>query len=1044
MTTDPLIGRQLGNYRIERAIGRGGMAQVYYGRDVKLDRPVAIKVIDARFRGKPAYAERFVREAKAAAAWRHEHIVQIYYADDEDELYYFAMEYVDGQDLGQLIAAHRAKGARMPHDEVLRIGHAFAEALDFIHAQGVIHRDVKPSNVMVARDGRVVLTDFGLALDVGEGSLGEVFGTSHYIAPEQARRSADAVPQSDLYSLGVILYEALTGILPFDDPSPTAVAVQHITLMPPRPREVNPQLNQATEDVLLKALSKSPDERYQSGGELMDALAKALAGQSAAAGSLPAAAGPPAVARRPGRSGADDLIGQQVDEYRLEALLGQGGMARVYRGLDVRLNRWAAIKVIDTPFRTDADYVMRFEREARAIAQLEHPHIVRLYRYGEAGGLLYMAMQYVEGRNLHAVLASYRKKGVRIPAEEIGRIIREVCLALDYAHGKGVIHRDVKPSNIMLDEQGNAVLTDFGLALLTEVGTRGEILGSPHHLAPEQAISSANVVPQTDLYAVGVILYEMVTGELPFDAKDPLDVVMKHISEPPPSPRALRPEVSPALEGVLLKALAKSPDERYPSGATLADALDQALFGTPVAEPAAAAEPPPPQAQPVAGLPPIPAAVAPAPAEPRPEPLSITSAISGKAATGTEPTAPSRFRTPALVRRASPPQIVAGAVVSLAVVLGIAFLLLRGCGGGEPARSEDVAAPGAATSQLAAHVDTGAGTPARPAATSAEPAAETATSTPLPAPTPTAGATPALTPPAATPTAGATPTLTPPVVLAISATSTPAPTPTPLPYRLAFTRWDGGKHTIWLADLDGKNQVRVRDFAASPAWSPDGEQIAFVGEQGINSQVGFGSGGVWKMSAAGWNPQQLKQDGTAHSVAWMPGGKSIAHDSDRAGYGVYFVSPYGDEQPGTVPGEYPAWSPDGSRLAVRACRPDCGVWIANRDNSAPRQLTWGSTDGLPAWSPDGGRIAFNRGSQDADIFVMPADGSAEPAQLTDARGHDMGAAWTPDGRHLVFRTARSGRWQIWIMNADGSDQRLIIEDARVGNEWGLDRMSIVE
>ncbi len=277
MTDDPLIGRQLANFLIERVLGRGGMAQVYYGQDVKLQRPVAIKVIDARYRNKPSYAQRFVKEARSVAKWRHEHIIQIYYADDQDELYYYVMEYIDGQDLASLMSAHTTEGELMSSEEILRIGRAIASALDFAHAKGVIHRDVKPSNVLLSKDGRVVLGDFGLALDMQEGSSGEVFGTPHYISPEQARRSKDVVPQSDLYALGVILYEMLTGVVPFDDVSPTSVALQHITQPPPPPRSINPQINLATEAVLLKALSKTPQQRYQSGKELLDALDAALA-----------------------------------------------------------------------------------------------------------------------------------------------------------------------------------------------------------------------------------------------------------------------------------------------------------------------------------------------------------------------------------------------------------------------------------------------------------------------------------------------------------------------------------------------------------------------------------------------------------------------------------------------------------------------------------------------------------------------------------------------------------------------------------------------
>jgi serine/threonine-protein kinase len=298
---DPLIGRQLANFRVERVLGRGGMAQVYYGQDIKLQRPVAIKVIDARYRDKPAYAKRFVNEARVLAKWRHEHIIQIYYADDENGLYYYAMEYIDGQDLASIISSYAMDGELLPVDDVLQIGNAIADALDYAHKQGVIHRDVKPSNILVSGSGRVVLGDFGLALDQADGSLGETFGTPHYISPEQASRSANAIPQSDLYSLGVILFEMLVGVVPFNDPSPTSVALQHITEPPPSPRSINPDLSPETEKVLLKALEKSPQDRYQTGNELMNALESTLTVKSTKAKTPlpPLPVGVPTIASRP-------------------------------------------------------------------------------------------------------------------------------------------------------------------------------------------------------------------------------------------------------------------------------------------------------------------------------------------------------------------------------------------------------------------------------------------------------------------------------------------------------------------------------------------------------------------------------------------------------------------------------------------------------------------------------------------------------------------------------------------------------------------------
>jgi serine/threonine protein kinase len=271
-----LIGRQFANFHIRRLLGRGGMAEVYYGWDVKLERPVAVKISDTGHRNDPLYAQRFVHEARAMAAWHHPNIIPIYYADDEAGYTYYVMEYIQGMDLEQILNEYKDRDELIPHADAIRIGRAAADALDYAHRHGVIHRDVKPSNLLISADNRVVLTDFGLALSIQMGSIGSVFGSPHYIAPEQARDSSQAVPQSDLYALCVVLYQMLTGALPFDDPSPTSLAIQHMMLEPPPPRQINPNLSPEVEDVLLTGLSKSPSQRFQSGKELMDALEAAL------------------------------------------------------------------------------------------------------------------------------------------------------------------------------------------------------------------------------------------------------------------------------------------------------------------------------------------------------------------------------------------------------------------------------------------------------------------------------------------------------------------------------------------------------------------------------------------------------------------------------------------------------------------------------------------------------------------------------------------------------------------------------------------------
>ncbi len=273
----------------------------------------------------------------------------------------------------------------------------------------------------------------------------------------------------------------------------------------------------------------------------------------------------------------DSLIGKRLDEYQIDKALGVGGMARVYRALDTKLRRYVALKVIAPDFRADVDYAQRFEREAQSIARLDQPNIVHIYRFGEADGLYYIAMQYVEGADLAWLIEDYKRDDELMPVPDVVRIIRDIGEALDYAHSKNVIHRDVKPGNIMINNQGRTILTDFGLALLSDVGTQGQIFGSPYYIAPEQAISSGNVVPQTDLYALGVTLFEMLTGELPFTGGEAMDIAMRHVSEPPPPPSHFNHAVPPGVDEVVLRSLEKEPYARYQTGAEFSIALEHAV-----------------------------------------------------------------------------------------------------------------------------------------------------------------------------------------------------------------------------------------------------------------------------------------------------------------------------------------------------------------------------------------------------------------------------------------------------------------------------------
>lgn len=279
----------------------------------------------------------------------------------------------------------------------------------------------------------------------------------------------------------------------------------------------------------------------------------------------------------------DPLLGKKLGDYVIQGLLGRGGMARVYKGFDSRLMRYAAVKVIsgDANSADQAEATDRFRRESRSIARLNHPNIVGVYQFGELGDLYYMAMAYIEGRDLRMYIRDYATRRQVLPFEFTLNVMKGIGSALDYAHSRGVIHRDVKPSNIMIDDEGLPVLTDFGLALKSDEGTLGDTFGSAHYIAPEQAISSAKATPQSDIYSLGVCLFEMLTGNVPFDDPSAMTVALRHLNEKPPSIRNFNSTLSYEIEQVVMRALEKDPVLRFPTGATFATAFEAALTGNP-------------------------------------------------------------------------------------------------------------------------------------------------------------------------------------------------------------------------------------------------------------------------------------------------------------------------------------------------------------------------------------------------------------------------------------------------------------------------------
>lgn len=279
---------------------------------------------------------------------------------------------------------------------------------------------------------------------------------------------------------------------------------------------------------------------------------------------------------------ADPLIGTRLGDYEIRRLIGRGGMARVYEGFDANLHRSAAIKVINPQSEDNDEMKQRFFREARAVANLHHPNIVTVYQFGQGENLYYLAMRLLEGQTLLQKLKRLRTQKRFIETDQLLSIVDDVSAALDYAHRNGVIHRDIKPSNVMLSNDKHAILMDFGLLMETSGdNTLGTAFGTPRYIAPEQAVASDRAVPQSDIYSLGVIVYEMVTGQTPFDADSAMSLALLHISTPPPPPRSVRPELSEAVEQVILKALEKRPEARWQTARQFATALREAFSGKP-------------------------------------------------------------------------------------------------------------------------------------------------------------------------------------------------------------------------------------------------------------------------------------------------------------------------------------------------------------------------------------------------------------------------------------------------------------------------------
>ena len=275
---------------------------------------------------------------------------------------------------------------------------------------------------------------------------------------------------------------------------------------------------------------------------------------------------------------ATSLEGQQLGKYTILEPLGSGGMARVYRAYHPKLDRYVAVKVLRSDLVDDPTFLSRFRQEAQAVAALRHPNIIQVFDFDVEEDLYYMVMELLDGDSLHTRLNDYRIRGEVMPHGEMVRVLLDVLDGLDYAHSEGMIHRDIKPANILLTKKGQAVLADFGIAQIigsTQHTVSGALLGTLNYMAPEQGLKGT-CDARSDIYSMGIVFYEMLTQQPPYQADTPLAILMKHVNDPLPVPHQIDPTIPVGLERVVLKSLCKDPDDRYQTAAEMAESLRQA------------------------------------------------------------------------------------------------------------------------------------------------------------------------------------------------------------------------------------------------------------------------------------------------------------------------------------------------------------------------------------------------------------------------------------------------------------------------------------
>ncbi len=561
-------GDEIARCKVLGLLGAGTTGQVVLAEQPVIGRKVAVKILSGT---EPERVARFHDEARKLARLDHPNIVELYDVGEDEGRPYIMLEYVEGRSLAEF--ASRGEGLSIP--VLLRIAATVAGALEHAHRRDVIHKDLKPSNIIVSPAGVPVLCDFSPSeLITGNKELDSrgLVGTPGYISPEQAR-GEEATALADVWGLGATVFDLVAGRPPYAGGEPGELVALAAS---DEPVDLSPLEGRAPECVISlvqRCLRKDPSERYRSADGLRRAIEAAIdfievSGKATVA--VPSPRKGQTLLLHVERRDAD--LKGKFREYEILAYIGGGSYGEVFRARERLSGRDVALKVLRREWVSDQAAVARFRREAMLLTRVSHPNVVRMYNFGRYGATFFIAMAFPEGPTLDDVVDGRERMEF---GEAVG-LIRQVLSGLSAVHEAGVFHRDLKPSNVMLVDD-RVVLCDFGMATALDAGkltTTGLVLGSPSYMSPEQALGEP-VTSASDVYSAGVVLYEMLSGRLPHEERTTREILRSIVKDPPVPVSEWRDGVPRTLTDALDRMLAKEPDERP----TAAEAMEMLAAG---------------------------------------------------------------------------------------------------------------------------------------------------------------------------------------------------------------------------------------------------------------------------------------------------------------------------------------------------------------------------------------------------------------------------------------------------------------------------------